>query len=530
MELNNGQTYKVVKTSQGDCVTREPEGNKMKTHVPGYYTNPGFVSSRGDNIDAKYGTSKHLYRGEDVGTSTVSPYVQPIKIIATPSVRPYPQKIIYDAGVATQHPVRSELQMLNSGAYEQRLRPREEVAGDLAVRSRTNEARVRPDEGAADQFPARLGTEIETPAVRQKYAQKMAYNPNTNSKEYQDKPMVFQNQHETRNVTTNQEVVSMNAQPVRLLREHPITSSKIETEEDLKNKGVQLDVHPLMYLIPLNTLAVLLLAQTVVICHNENNEECSRASYALPIVMTTLTLLLCFITPLIWVLLVDKTHSIETTAHVIFPSVSVILAVCWVWVTPVITFNYPFQESGNGYFFAWGLFVLSLIFARDVNEEFNNVLGKASHIMMGKRFDRMVARVLIVASLFFTIAACDSFVDDGRNADENTWEGWLVVILGPIMFLTLLIYELVLLWLGLHQELTSDSNEDQECYEPECGMKILSVVLAGLWFFIAIIATFNETSPFMTTGNGYFASWACAMGSLGLAAVVHGCAEEFAYF
>jgi len=572
MDYNN-QTYKVVTTSQGDCITREAPGNEGL--VKGYYSNPGqpvFVKPRGDTADV-YGSSRYVYPGEAIKPSTTRYNQQPVASFQKPAVSTYKTK-----PVSTQvQPVKTyeppPVRQLYSTSKQQRpisevmyheTRDKPQTATSWNQRkgpdlsglptantvpiqnsrpARVNEGRHRPEGSATTQVPTHSRTEVrnsrpgrsETPAVRQQYARDIVSNPNTNreasqhvvnrSQESIRKPDIVQNHYTTINGYRKPAVESSSPQQTRPFQDHSVTEGNMEIEKHRNSGGVQLDVHPLMYFIPLTCLAILLLAQTVVICHSENNKVCSQVEYALPIVMSTITIVLCCIIPLFWVLVMDEEHSIESTAHILSPWLSVILVVCWVWVTPVITFNYPFQESGNGYFFAWGLFAISLIFARDVNEEFSNLIGKASHITMGKRFDRMLARALILASLFFTIAAIDSFEDNGRNANGNNWEGWLVVIMGPILFLVLLGYEIVLLYLGLHQELTREDDED--VYEPELGMKILSIPLAVLWFFIATVATFNDTSPFMKTGNGYYASWLCAMGSLGLAAVVHGFVEEF---
>jgi len=577
MDYSN-ETYKVVKTNQGECIIREQELNEAQ--VDGFYSKPDFqvegkpfvLKPRGEEPES-YGSSRYTYPRETTEPSTTRYKQQSNANFQKPSVIPYntsrgstqvlqtntyePSPVRqYTSSRTHQRPTTEVLYHESRGKAHATSSWHQQKSSDMSDPSTAktvtvqngrpilaNEGRLRPgEELTTTRVPARSGTEernfrsvrSEASKVRQQYVQDIVANPNTNMEASQRsvdppsksiiKPYAVQNHYTQQNGFEKRVVKSSNLHQTTPGQDYFETDQNGEL--DRNTPGVQLDVHPLMYFIPLTCLATLLLAQTIVICHSENNRVCSQVEYVLPIVMTTITIILCFIIPLFWVLVMDKAHNIDSTADILSPYFSVILALNWLWVTPVITFNNPFEESGNGYFFAWGLFVISIIFARDVNEEFSNLMGKASHIIMGTRFDRKLARVLILASLFFSIAAIDSFVDDGVN--DNRWEGLFVVILGPFLFLILLGYELIILCRGTHQGFTREG--DEEVYMPEREMKILSIPLTVLWFIIAIIATFNDTSPFMRTGNGYYASWACAMGSLGLSMVVHGFLEEFGVY
>jgi len=573
---NRNETYKVVKTKQGECIIREPSLNEVQ--VEGFYSNPDFqvegrpfvVKPRGEEPES-HGSSRYEYPRGTNKPSTTRYNQQSIASFQKPSVVSYNTSTgatqvwkgnTYEPAPLRQYNPSSKQQRPKSEMMFHDSRDKSYAASSWRQRKssdmsdpstavtvpvkngryiRTNEQRLGPgEELTSSQVPDRSGTEVrnfrtarsEASTVTQRHPQHIVSNPNKNMEASQQivkhpqenilKPYAVQTHYTSQNGLVNRAMKSSNPKQTEPVQDYFETDHTSELENYSNTAGIQLDVHPLMYFIPLTFLASLLLAQTIVICHTENNRVCNQVEYALPIVMTTVTILLCFIIPLLWVLVMDKAHSIDSTADILSPYVSVILATCWVWVAPVITFNNPFEESGNGYFFAWGLFVISLIFARDVNEEFSNMMGKASHIIMGSRFDRKLARVLIMASLFFSIAAIDSFVD---GVNGNTWEGLFVVILGPLLFVILFGYEFLILCLGNHQGFTREG--DEEFYEPEREMKILSILLAVLWFIIAIVATFNDTSPFMRTGNGYYASWACAMGSLGLSMVVHGFLEEF---
>jgi len=579
MDYSN-ETYKVVKTKQGECIIREPGSNEVQ--VDGFYGNPDFqvegkpfvLKPRGEEPES-YGSSRYTYPRETTKPSTTRYKQQSNASFQKPSVVPYktstgstqvlqantyePSPVRqYTSSITQQRPTTEVLyhesrdkSNATTSWHQQKNSDMSDPSTAKAVTVQNgrpilaNERRMRSgEEFTTTHVPARSGTEeqnfrsvrSEASKVRQRYAQDIVANPNTNmeaSRKSVDppqksirKPYAVENHYTPQNGFEKRVVKSSNLHQTKPVQDYFETDKNSELEYQRNTPGVQLDVHPLMYFIPLTCLATLLLAQTIVICHSENHRVCSQVEYVLPIVMSTVTIILCFIIPLFWVLVMDKAHNIDSATDILSPYFSVILALNWVWVTPVITFNNPFEESGNGYFFAWGLFVISIIFARDVNEEFSNLMGKASHIIMGKRFDRKLARVLIMASLFFSIAAIDSFVDDGGN--DNRWEGLFVVILGPLLFLILLGYELLILCRGTHQGFTREGEE--EVYVPEREMKILSIPLTVLWFIIAIIATFNVTSPFMRTGNGYYASWACAMGSLGLSMVVHGFLDEFGVY
>lgn len=163
------------------------------------------------------------------------------------------------------------------------------------------------------------------------------------------------------------------------------------------------------------------------------------------------------------------------------------------------------------------MFCIAVYFAKDVNEEFKNYMGKITQLLVGNRFDRTVARTLIMVSLFFVISALINFLGDGKNIEDNTWECWFVLIVGVACLLLLMVYEIIIAVLGIYQEdIVTDAEDPSASLEEEVEppMQVISILLVVLWFAVAIISTFSISSPFKTIGNGYFASWASAFGSL----------------
>jgi hypothetical protein len=296
----------------------------------------------------------------------------------------------------------------------------------------------------------------------------------------------------------------------------------------MDDQGVLLDLHPVFYSAGLTAFSLLLLVQSVVDCSATDPGECHKGNFMLAIIVCSLTIVMTFIIPLIWLFFIDSEKSVKKTADTLCPWLSIVIAALWLITTPLITYNHPYKNSGNGYFFAWAMFCIALYFARDVNEEFKNYMGFMAQVLMGNRFDRTVARSLILCSLFFVVSAMVNFIGNGKNTEDNTSESWFVMITGIICFLLLMVYEVVIAVLGLYQEevLTDEENPSASLDDVEPPMEIISIILAVMWFTIAILSTFSESSPFKMIGNGYFASWGCAFGSLLLLLAVFGLVDK----
>jgi len=327
----------------------------------------------------------------------------------------------------------------------------------------------------------------------------------------------------------NKPIVNSSPRKQNYRRHSTSSSGRRRRTRSMDDQGVILDLNPVFYSVALTAFSLLMLVQSVVDCSPSDPGECHKGNYLLAIIISILTIIMTFIIPLIWLFFIDEDQSIKKTADSLCPWFSIVIAAFWLLTTPLITYNHPYSISGNGYFFSWAMFWIALYFAKDVNEEFKNYLGNITQFFVGNRFDRTVARTLILISLFFVVSAVVNFIGNGKNIEENTWESWFVMIVGIICFLLLLIYEVVIAAMGIYQEDVVTDEEDPSASleeEVEPPMLFISIVLVVLWFTVAILATFGKTSPFKIIGNGYFASWGCAFGSLMLLLTVYGLVDK----
>mmetsp|Transcript_21180 Transcript_21180/g.51840 ORF Transcript_21180/g.51840 Transcript_21180/m.51840 type:complete len:295 (+) Transcript_21180:3-887(+) len=203
------------------------------------------------------------------------------------------------------------------------------------------------------------------------------------------------------------------------------------------------------------------------LCHDEN--KCAdEFAWAVCVGAISLTISLAHL--IIIRFLKGKREAVEVW-------IAMSLAILWLVGIAVLTFDSPFQATGNGYFSCWLAFIAASMFLyitsatlRDfIKENFKQITPNSSAIL-----------VLLVASAM-EVTASSIFCHKHTCYSEIAFG----VSVGVISSATCLVH----------------------LFLPQLAPYVLytSAVVTFLWIVAAGILTFNK--PFTTPGNGYFSAW-----------------------
>jgi hypothetical protein len=143
-----------------------------------------------------------------------------------------------------------------------------------------------------------------------------------------------------------------------------------------------------------------------------------------------------------------------------------------------LTFDKPFETTGNGYFSAWAI-IYGCVMSMDMTSEAfaSTVEG---HGALGG---------LLISSLVVIVASITPIKD---KVDTGT--AIFAMVLGCVTLASILVL------------MQFDKNDRTM---RRFDHTIALMILAACWIVMACLATFR--GPFEVTGNGYFASWAGAI-------------------
>lgn len=207
----------------------------------------------------------------------------------------------------------------------------------------------------------------------------------------------------------------------------------------------------------------------------------------------------------------------QATVDSIIGYYSLFMVLWWGVAVAVLTFDSPFQETGNGYFTTWGGALISVYFAQISVAKFKAILGKAMSTAVAGSAERRTLMLILILSIVEAYA-CLLYFDEIDSADdisvEVTTDGVTVsqdkmssqelwgFLCGVICAVLIAIYQLLKICTNC---LTGKA----------FVLKYLSWFLVPWWLFGAGVVTFD--SPFTTTGNGYFTAWGAFVASVYLA-------------
>lgn len=168
------------------------------------------------------------------------------------------------------------------------------------------------------------------------------------------------------------------------------------------------------------------------------------------------------------------------------PVIAMFFVVWWGLGTAVSTFVSPFNESGNGYFAAWGAFIASFIMAGAVSERLRTFLGTTITRVVAGSIEAKLSQGIAVSSvvLLAAIAVEATNNEDDKPTGQETW--------GVICAFTSCVVVLVHTLLRI------------SCERFTLPPNILGAVLAVWWLPGVAVLTFD--APFKTSSNGYFAT------------------------
>jgi len=144
-----------------------------------------------------------------------------------------------------------------------------------------------------------------------------------------------------------------------------------------------------------------------------------------------------------------------------------------------LTFSSPFTTTGNGYFAAWGCVAASAIAMGFTGDAFRSRI-EGLGLLLG----------LCVSAAIVVIALIDYVGSDGSSRNESIYA--MIVSIFTIIFVVG----------GIYYERKLSQEPPKWILRVKFG---ILAFLALLWLVLACLVTFR--GPFVTTGNGYFASW-----------------------
>lgn len=166
------------------------------------------------------------------------------------------------------------------------------------------------------------------------------------------------------------------------------------------------------------------------------------------------------------------TYMKEDQWKIVCPYVVVFLLLWNSTGTCILTFDGPFQVTGNGYFASWALCLFAFMAA---GFSYGSMLDKVKSSPLG---------YLMVASIVVAVACIFSGLEPWRNIFS------LIVAIFTVALCGFFIY--------MDQQGTQGRNDVRVP---------LLVIFSCLWVMVVAILT-SMKGPFPFTGNGYFGAWA----------------------
>lgn len=179
---------------------------------------------------------------------------------------------------------------------------------------------------------------------------------------------------------------------------------------------------------------------------------------------------------------------------------ALVMVALWGVAVAVLTFDKPFQTTGNGYFATWGGAIISVYWAQISFSKLHALLGSAFTNAVSGTLERRVAMLVMIFSYVcaYAVLTFENGPVDPLYFSQEKWGFACAITCGA----------LITLWMLL-KSFTGIINGYPS------SLKYLSYILTLMWLFGVGVMTFDF--PFIATGNGYFTAWGSFLGSIYLA-------------
>jgi len=175
------------------------------------------------------------------------------------------------------------------------------------------------------------------------------------------------------------------------------------------------------------------------------------------------------------------------------PVVAIFFLSWWGFGTAVSTFKEPFNNSGNGYFAAWGAFIASFIMAGAASERLRTFLGSTVTKVVAGSIEAKLSMGIAASSVVLLAA-----VGVEASYDDPTGQELWGVICAFVSCVFVLIHTLLRI----------------PCERFTLSPTKFGIILSIWWLPGVAVLTFD--APFKYSSNGYFAAWLAFIFSLWL--------------
>jgi len=180
-------------------------------------------------------------------------------------------------------------------------------------------------------------------------------------------------------------------------------------------------------------------------------------------------------------------HRLEKTKKTL-PYFAIFLTIWWLLGVATLTFDGPFEETGNGFFASWLALLLSIYFCQITILRVEAVLLSFKDAVSSP-YQRAMGMLMVfsfaVAYSCLLLLDDRTVLDDSNATPQELWGLSCGLISGFLIIIFMCLEPRVL------------------CLSTKRGA--LACLLIPLWLFGAGVLTFDE--PFTLTSNGYFCAW-----------------------
>jgi len=234
---------------------------------------------------------------------------------------------------------------------------------------------------------------------------------------------------------------------------------------------------PFICVVVICGCSLVVLCQAAVECNGSYSDNCSDV-YGYTVSVGVVSFVVSFIA-LFWSYCGPRSFAMFS------PIVAMFFLVWWGIGTAIATFKEPFNNSGNGFFAAWGAFITSFIMAGAVSERLRTFLGSTITKVVAGSIEAKLSMGIAASSIILLAAVAVEATDYDNPTGQELW--------GVICAFTSCVFVFIHTVMRI------------PCERITLPPTVFGAILAVWWLPGVGVLTFD--APFKYSSNGYFAAW-----------------------